>query len=742
MKRKKYLIFMLVFMLLCNAVWTGPNVRTVHAEGTSLVQDGNFEDNTEMSTPIQTSDTSISNQGTIGDSKWVYYVSNTTRGANFQIIETGEGDATNKALKVFVDESESEVRNGTIKQNFSEKLTAGTYQITIRAKAENVISATGNAAKIRFNLAGKFDSNKDLMASACTEWKEYSLEYTLDGTETGTSLEIQMYYMAPGGNWILDDISIVKISPKDPTITVSPTTLSLEEEKTGELTATLTDEDGVLGETPTYEWTSSDSTVATVNGEGATATVTAIKAAADPVTITVTAKSADASKRISATCNVTVSAKSNTGNEDTSIIADGGFDKDAVMEEPVEAQGKVGNTYVVSSIGNYGWECSPSAVGTTYQIIQEPDNSTANNVLKVLHDSTLTDNAATINGTFRQSYEDRLENGLEVGETYTVSARVKAVNAINSGASASKIRFNLNGNAATNDIEAKDCTGWKEVSFEYTPTAADSKKMLEIQIYYIAADGYWLFDDISIKKVQPKESTIKINPTSLSLEKGNSSELNAMLTVAKKHGIEKEDVGLYPLMQKIEDLANQNAVLRSIITRQGYSWKREDLEAIQAKKYAPSKSLPVSVFDGSLVDADIDKNAVVIIELPNEVPRPLPQRKLIENDGDLERQARFVQSSTKTVMCRQSRTSERIYIFVKTDNTEQTMLNLLQMEKQLRELDLKNRRIYMDRIENDTFDFARSVLSQNGAETLYFTGRSEEEKTKGEAREENKEMTL
>ena len=118
------------------------------------------------------------------------------------------------------------------------------------------------------------------------------------------------------------------------------------------------------------------------------------------------------------------------------------------------------------------------------------------------------------------------------------------------------------------------------------------------------------------------------------------------------------------------------------------------------------------------------------------------QRKLIENDGDLERQARFVQSSTKTVMCRQSRTSERIYIFVKTDNTEQTMLNLLQMEKQLRELDLKNRRIYMDRIENDTFDFARSVLSQNGAETLYFTGRSEEEKTKGEAREENKEMTL
>lgn len=242
--------------------------------------------------------------------------------------------------------------------------------------------------------------------------------------------------------------------------------------------------------------------------------------------------------------------------------------------------------------------------------------------------------------------------------------------------------------------------------------------------------------------LQLKADTLKQEIEEMERQKKHlGTEINSMLTIAKNHGIEKADVGLYPLMQKIEDLANQNTILRNIITRQGYSWKREDLEAMQAKKYVPAKSLPVNVYDGSLVDADIDKNAVVIIELSDQIPRPLPQRKLIESDGDLERQARFVQSSTKPVMCRQSRTSERIYIFVKTDNTEQTMANLLLMEKQLRELELKNRRVYMDRIANDTYDLARSILMKDGIEALYFTGREEEQKSKDDARETNKEMT-
>ncbi|MBR4061217.1 MAG: Ig-like domain-containing protein, partial [Lachnospiraceae bacterium] len=160
--------------------------------------------------------------------------------------------------------------------------------------------------KLRFALNGADISASDLMASACTDWKEYTYEHTQGSADTKKQLEIKLYYIAGGGYWLIDNISIVKISPKDPIITVSPTTLSLEEEKTGELTATLIDEDSVLGATPAYEWTSSDDTVATVIGNGATATVTAVKASTEPVTITVTAKNADASESVNATCSVTV----------------------------------------------------------------------------------------------------------------------------------------------------------------------------------------------------------------------------------------------------------------------------------------------------------------------------------------------------------------------------------------------------------------------------------------------------
>lgn len=207
-------------------------------------------------------------------------------------------------------------------------------------------------------------------------------------------------------------------------------------------------------------------------------------------------------------------------------------------------------------------------------------------------------------------------------------------------------------------------------------------------------------------------------------------EINEMLTMAKRHGIGENDIGLYPLLQKIEDLENQNAVLKSIITRQGFSWKKEDLETIQAKKYTPAKSVKVNVYEGSLVNADIDENAVIVIELPDQMHRLSPQRKLIEEDADLERQSKFVQSSTKQIMCRQSRTSDRIYLFVKTDSTKQTIENLLLMEQQLRELDLKDRKVYMERMETDTYDLARSILTKNEIETVYFANSSTIDKSK------------
>lgn len=207
-------------------------------------------------------------------------------------------------------------------------------------------------------------------------------------------------------------------------------------------------------------------------------------------------------------------------------------------------------------------------------------------------------------------------------------------------------------------------------------------------------------------------------------------EVNSMLAVAQRHGITERDIGLYPLLQKIEELEHQNDVLKSIITRQGYTWKGEDLRAMQEKKFAPVQSVPVNVYDGSLVNADIENNAIVIIELPDQKSRSSPQQKLIDNDLELSRSIRVVQNAKDKVVTKDARSSNRTYLFIKTDGTKQTMENLLLMERRLREFDLTNRKVYMDRMATDSYDLARSIFEKNNIQALYFTNREENQKTR------------
>ena len=94
-------------------------------------------------------------------------------------------------------------------------------------------------------------------------------------------------------------ICVVTVSPRLVTgITMSPTTLTLNTTQTSTLTATVAPINATLS---TVKWTSSDETVATVDGNGK---VSAIKIG----TATITASANDASGK-SATCLVTVSAK-------------------------------------------------------------------------------------------------------------------------------------------------------------------------------------------------------------------------------------------------------------------------------------------------------------------------------------------------------------------------------------------------------------------------------------------------
>ena len=209
------------------------------------------------------------------------------------------------------------------------------------------------------------------------------------------------------------------------------------------------------------------------------------------------------------------------------------------------------------------------------------------------------------------------------------------------------------------------------------------------------------------------------------------AEINNILSIATNNGVDKNEIGLYPLMQKIEDLVAKNNVLKSIITRQGYTYTKEELESMKPKAIKSSKSMSVNIYDGCLNDAEIDKDAIVVIELPDKKQRPLKQAAMIEKDSDLDRIATFAQSVSKQVISRQSRLTDRTYIFIKADSPEQTLTNLLEFERQLRELNPRNRKVFMERLEYDSFDFARNILQKNNVDACYFTGRgNEDEKTK------------
>ncbi len=225
------------------------------------------------------------------------------------------------------------------------------------------------------------------------------------------------------------------------------------------------------------------------------------------------------------------------------------------------------------------------------------------------------------------------------------------------------------------------------------------------------------------------EATIEGNKTVLKLKaddlKGKvgslENDFKAVLTLGKKYGINENDRDVLPLMYRISDLEKKNKVLEGIIARQGYRYTSEELEVLRNKKYAPAKSAYVNVFQGSLVDASIENDAAIVIELYDKIERKSPQQSLIDSDDDLFRQTRLVQNSSVKVMWRNSRTSSRMYLFIKTDSPKETMENLLLFEERLlEEQSLRSKKLYMDKIETDSYDLARIILQKNHINAQYY----------------------
>lgn len=203
-------------------------------------------------------------------------------------------------------------------------------------------------------------------------------------------------------------------------------------------------------------------------------------------------------------------------------------------------------------------------------------------------------------------------------------------------------------------------------------------------------------------------------------------DIQKIQRIAERWGISSNDISLLPLVSKIDSLERKNAILREIIARNDFSYSREDMEQLRETNYETAKSSQLNIYDNSLVNADIDKNAVVVVELPAN--KKSPQQKLIAGDDDLYRQSRLASTSSAPIVTRQSRTNNRVYIFFKTETEKQTMESFYLFEQQLKSIsDLRNRKLYMDRLESDTYDFARSVLQRMDCETLYYTGKTREE---------------
>lgn len=210
-------------------------------------------------------------------------------------------------------------------------------------------------------------------------------------------------------------------------------------------------------------------------------------------------------------------------------------------------------------------------------------------------------------------------------------------------------------------------------------------------------------------------------------------EIGVLLTIADNQKINVNDIGLLPLMEKIVYLENANAVLTDIITRNGFDVKTDDLNRIKSKEYFPALSTNINVFDGRLSDDSLnpDEKSIIIIEMYDRRERLLPQQDFIDKDADLKARVNITLrtsnlNSGSQITVYKSRANKKTFIFFKADNERQTVIGLLDLQERLRkeweDENWRNYHIYMERLEYDTYDFARSVLANTEYQVTYLTG--------------------
>ena len=248
------------------------------------------------------------------------------------------------------------------------------------------------------------------------------------------------------------------------------------------------------------------------------------------------------------------------------------------------------------------------------------------------------------------------------------------------------------------------------------------------------------------------------------------ADMQRLSILLEKNGLKTSDLSLYTLLQHIDDCHRENKILRNIISRNNYTYTRDDIDALSHKRYVPAESAVVSVLPGQLTTNELvnKDNAIYVVEV---IPITPEERKKTQAFGNQRtapgfNRSQFVRTPSEDFFRKSSDVTKKAEIHFNTYNAKKNegysrvsklepirMLNqarvilvvtdpsltgtleaitlLIEQLKKMKAAGMKDA-IYIQKFENDKYDFLKSCLESERITSRYFLGDIDAEKQKDE----------
>ena len=197
----------------------------------------------------------------IGDSGWKGW----TAGSGAQVIdyEVVEGLGRNSSHALKITRNEATTAGTAIRcevyQNVSGLTVGDKYKFSLWVR---MVNQTNAEAKVSVEIGGI--GKAPAITNTNGEWVEFSCEFVVE------SEKVKILFSASkclDGYFLIDDISLERL-PKDPSLVLTPDSVTLEVGGMTELSAVVDDPDQVLGSEAVILWRSDNEAVATVDANG------------------------------------------------------------------------------------------------------------------------------------------------------------------------------------------------------------------------------------------------------------------------------------------------------------------------------------------------------------------------------------------------------------------------------------------------------------------------------------------